>query len=119
MICIKSRENKFLIQDLKIQDVDIKELDNITKGEINTKTLIKIYLKEYENTKLSSENEIRLLINPSTENKSIEELFIDIVVLISEINCEKQIFLLNNVSPKFLIYKEKFENKSKKKEIKK
>ena len=41
-----NKENKFLVQDLKNQEVEFKQFDNIAKGAINTKTFIKIYLKE-------------------------------------------------------------------------
>ena len=40
------RENKFLNQDLKNQEVEFRELDKIAKGVNRTKTFIKMYLKE-------------------------------------------------------------------------
>ena len=46
IIWINNKENKFLVQDLKNQEVEFKQFDNIAKGAINTKTFIKIYLKE-------------------------------------------------------------------------
>ena len=46
IIRINNNENKFLIQALKNQEVDIKLLESIAKGAININTLIKMYLKE-------------------------------------------------------------------------
>ena len=43
---MNNKENKFLNHDLKIQEVEFKQLDNIAKGEIKINNLIKIYLKE-------------------------------------------------------------------------
>lgn len=110
---MNNKENKFLNQDLKNQEVDIKELDKIANGAISTNTFIKIYLKEYEKTKFNSEKEIIPLIKPSKEKISIEDVLTEILVFIFEINSEKQIFFLNKSSPKFLIAKDTLENKSK------
>ena len=54
-----------------------------------------------------------LLIKPSKEKISIEEVFTEIFVFMFKISSEKQIFLLNKFSPKFLIAKEIFEKISK------
>ena len=113
IICIKSKENKFLNQDLKNQDVEVKEFDNIAKGAIKIKILIKIYLNEYEKTKPKRDVEIKPFINPSNVKISIEDVSIEIFELIFKINSEKQIFLLNKFSPKSLIAKEILENISK------
>ena len=45
-IWIKSNENRFLIQDLKKQEVEEIDNDNIAKGVINTNIFIIIYLNE-------------------------------------------------------------------------
>ena len=113
IIWINNKENRFLNQDLKNQEVEIREFDKIAKGAINTKTFIKTYLKEYEKTKFNNEKEIITLIKPSKEKISIEEVSTEILVFMFKINSEKQIFLLNKSSPKFLIAKEILENKSK------
>ena len=111
--CINNRENKFRNQDLKNQEVEYNELDNIAKGVIKTKTLIKTYRKEYEKTKFNKDADIIPLIRPSNEKISIEEVLIEILLLISNINSEKQIFLLNKFSPKFQIARDILEKISK------
>ena len=113
IIWINNKENKFLNHDLKNQEVELKEFDKIAKGAIKTKTFIKTYLNEYEKTKFNKEKEITLLIKPSIEKISIDEVSTEIFVLIFKINSEKQICLLNKSSPKLLIAKEILENKSK------
>ena len=97
---MNNKENKFLNQDLKNQEDELKEFDKIANGASNTKTFIKIYLNEYEKTKLSNEKEINPLIKPSKEKISIEDVSTEILVFIFKINSEKQIFLLNKSSPK-------------------
>ena len=113
MICINNKENKFLNQDLKNQEVEAKEFDNIAKGAINTKTLINTYRKEYEKTKFNNEKEINPFIKPSKEKTSIEDTLMEILLFISKISSEKHIFLLKRFSPKFLIAKEILEKISK------
>ena len=71
----------------------------------------RVFLRE--KTKFNKETEIILLINPSKEKTSIEEISTEIFLLISKISSEKQIFLLKRSSPKFLIAKETLEKISK------
>ena len=85
----------FLIQDLKNQDVESKQRDKKAKGDNNTKTLIIIYLKEYEKIKLNNEKLRVPFMNPSSEKISIEEVFTEILELIVVINEEKEIGELN------------------------
>ena len=113
IIWINNKENKFLNQDLKNQEVEFKEFDKIANGAINTKTFIKTYLNEYENTKFNKEKEIIPLIKPSKEKISIDEASIEMFVSKFKISSEKHISLLNKSSPKLLIAKEILENKSK------
>lgn len=98
---------------MKNQEVEVKELDKIAKGAIKINTFIKIYLNEYEKTKFKRDTDINPFSKPSNENMSIDEVFTEIFVFISKINSEKQIFLLNKSSPKFLIAKEILEKISK------
>ena len=64
IICINNKENKFFNQVLKNQDVASKVKLKKAKGESSTKTLIIIYLKEYENTKFNNESVNVPFINP-------------------------------------------------------
>ena len=119
IICINNNEKIFLSQDLKNQEVELSELDNIANGQIRTNTFINTYLKEYENTKFNKEKERMLFINPSIEKISKDELLIDILLFIVKISSEKQIFLLNKFSPKVLIDSEILKIKSKNSDNKK
>ena len=113
MIWINNKENKFFNQDLKNQDVESRINDKIAKGVSKIKILTIIYLKEYVKTRFSNDIVSEDLINPSKEKTSREEESTEIVLLISKINSEKQIFLLNNSSPILLIARVIVENKSK------
>ena len=116
---INSREKILRSQDLKNQEVLFKHKDKIAKGDIKIKTFIIIYLKEYDRTRLKSDNVSVPLIRPSIVKILIEEEEMEILVFIVFINSEKQIFLLNKFSPKFLIAKEILEFKSNNKSNKK
>ena len=60
-------DNTDFNQDLNIQDVlEFNIVININ-GVINIKTLIIIYLKEYENNKFNKPNDVKLFIIPSKE----------------------------------------------------
>lgn len=72
------------------------------------------YLKEYVKTKFNKDIVREAFINPSKEKTSREEVSTEIVLLISRINSEKHIFLLNKISPIPLIERVMLENKSKK-----
>ena len=109
IICINNRENRFLNQDLKNQEVEFKDKAKIAKGVSKAKILSIIYLKEYEKTKPSNENVKVDFIRPSTEKIFIVFVLIPIVELILLIREEKQISELNISSPKFLIDKVIFE----------
>ncbi len=119
IICINNKENKFLTQDLKNQDVESKINDKIAKGVSKINILIITYLKEYVKTKFNKEIVREVFINPSNENTSREEASTVIVLLISKINSAKQIFLLNKFSPIPLIASVTLENKSNSSPIKK
>lgn len=110
---MRSNENKFLSQILKNIFVESKVKLKKENGDINTKTLIITYRKEYEKTKFNRDNVKVLFIKPSIEKIFKELVLIDILVLIFVINSEKQIFLLNKDSPKFLIAREILEFNSK------
>ena len=117
--CINNKENKFLSQDLKNQDVVSKINDKIAKGVSKIKILIITYLKEYVNTKFSKEIVREDFIRPSNEKTSREEVLTEIVLFISSINSEKQMFLLNRFSPILLIARVILENMSRSSSMKK
>ena len=119
MICINNKENKFLSQDLKNQDVVSKINDKIAKGVSKIKILIITYLKEYVKTKFNKDIVIEDFIKPSNEKTSREEALTEIVLFISSINSEKQMFLLNRFSPILLIARVILENISKNSSMKK
>lgn len=67
--CTNNSENNVRIQELKNQIVDELTNDNNAKGERRTNNFIKIYLIEYENSKLINPIEKKLFNIPSKENK--------------------------------------------------
>lgn len=81
----------------------------MAKGVSKANTFRRIYLKEYENTRLRRETVNVDFIKPSTENMFNVLLLIPIVELILFIRDAKQISELNISSPKLLIDKVKFE----------
>ena len=113
MICINNRENKFLNQDLKNQEVVSKINDKIANGVSKIKILIITYLKEYVKTKFNKDIVREALSNPSKEKISREEESIEILLFISKISSEKQIFLWNKSSPIPLIAREILDKRSK------
>lgn len=67
--CTNNNENSVRIQDLKNQTVEELTNDNNAKGERSTSNFIKIYLIEYENSKLINPMEKKLFSIPSNENR--------------------------------------------------
>ena len=63
---ISNNPKKVLSHVLKNHEVEWLISVRIEKGVIKIKTFNKIYLKEYENTKLNNPIDIKLLIIPST-----------------------------------------------------
>lgn len=108
----KSKENRFLNHALKNQLVLERIRDKKAKGVIKMKTFIKIYLREYENTKFSKETDNIPFISPSIVKIFKEEVSIEIWELIFEINVEKQIVSLNKFSPILRIKRETVDIKS-------
>lgn len=98
---------------MKNQEVASKVRLKKAKGDNNTKTLIIIYLKEYEKTRFSKESVNVPFINPSIEKISIEFELMDIFVLIVFISPENDICFPKRFSPKVLIANEILEFKSK------
>ena len=113
IIWMNNKENKFRLQDLKNQEVFWSVKDNNANGVSKIKILIITYLNEYVKTKLSKDIVSEALIIPSKENISREEESIEILLFISKINSEKQIFLWNRDSPIPLIAREILETKFK------
>ena len=62
--CKKSRDKKLLSHILKKELVLVLDNDNIAKGEIITKTFIRMYLIAYEMLKLKNPKDIELLRIP-------------------------------------------------------
>ena len=97
---------------MKNQDVESRINDKNAKGVSKIKILTIIYLKEYVKTRFSNDIEREDFINPSKEKTSRKEELTEIVLLISKINSEKHIFLLNKFSPIPLIARVILETKS-------
>jgi len=102
--CRNNDERNNLIHDLKIQLNLSIDKDRIANGHININTCTIMYLREYERVILIKPNEINALTKPSKENKlKLAELF---TIFKFSIKVEKQILVLNNASPTFLIARE-------------
>ena len=112
IIWMNKRENKFLSQALKNQLVLERIKDKKAKGVISTKTLIKIYLREYVNTRFNKETDNTPFIKPSIEKIFTEDVSIDILVLIFVTKDEKQMLFWNKSSPILRINKEALDIKS-------
>ena len=112
IIWINKRENKFLSQALKNQLVFERIKDKKEKGVISTKTFIKIYLKEYVNTRFNREIDKIPFINPSMEKIFKEDVSIEMLVFIFVIKAEKQMLSWNKSSPILRINKEMLDIKS-------
>lgn len=87
--------------------------DNIANGVISTNIFTIINLNEYENINDNKDIERVDFIIPSNEKTFNETVSIDIVEFIVLINVEKQISVLNRVSPRLLIDSVIVENKDK------
>lgn len=97
---MNNAEINALNQDLKKKEVEGVQRLKIAKGVSITKSLINMYLKEYEITKLN-----RLMDNTVFKRPSIEKIFnvLDSNATIESkwvINWEKQIFFLKSSSPR-------------------
>lgn len=104
-----NNEQKVRIHIWKNQVVFSEANDKKANGAINKKTLTIIYLNEYDKIKLNRLKEIKHFSNPSIENKL--KFSESIVIVLSRfcIKLEKQMLLLNKLSPIWRIAVEIYE----------
>lgn len=102
--CPSKRDRKFLSHDLKNQLDVIFVSDKTAKGQRSIKTLVKIYLIEYENNKLSKPKLIRVFRIPVNDKISIESaeeinLFEFSIKLLNDIFFPKIVEPSSNIEP--------------------